>query len=210
MAAGYGDKEYWEKRYAGAAPDAVEEWIQPYAVLRPILSAYLRPTDAILLVGCGMSALGEDLHDDGYGPIVGIDYVPEVIELVAARAGARPRLAYRAMDACALDFDAASFNAVIDKGTLDAILLHPEGEPAGRRMVAEAARVLRSPGTFISISLRSARYRMPLFSDPAYAWTATFHAIPRRRAIAGADEEANSNWVYALARGVTSPPTARP
>ena len=49
-------------------------------------------------------------------------------------------------------FDKASFDLVIDKGTLDAMLCGKDGLKSARRLMGEVCRVLRPHGSFVLIS----------------------------------------------------------
>ena len=188
----YGSKEYWEAEYA-AHPETVDDWLQTWGYLRPLLGAHVPPAARVLVLGCGNSPLGEQMWDDGYRDVLGVDFSPSVIAQMGARAGARPGLRYREMDVRALALDDCSVDAVIDKGTLDAVICSPDREEAVADMVREAQRVLSPEGIYVCISLRPPRNRLHLFAG----FAATVERIDKPRRVDG-DEEMNSNWVYLL------------
>lgn len=60
---------------------------------------------------------------------------------------------YYLMDACALGFPAESFDAVVDKGTLDAMLsIGDEADSCCWQMLEEIARVLKPDGLYLVVS----------------------------------------------------------
>lgn len=196
---GYHSREYWEATYADS-DGKLEDWLQSYAVLRPLLVAHVAPAHATLILGCGSSPLGEQLYDDGHHDLTSIDFSPTVIAAMQARATERPGMVYREMDARALAFGDRTFDAVIDKGTLDAIVCSPEPELAVRACCDEVARVLKPDGVFLSISLSSPRRRLAHLTRPEWGWSATVHTVPKKRIVESDDPEANVNWVYVLSR----------
>ncbi len=196
---GYHSREYWEETYRKSG-GAVDDWLQSYAVLRPHIEAAVRRDHRVLVLGCGNSPLGEQMYDDGYRGIVCIDFSATVIAAMSARAGERPGLAYREMDARALDLDDQSFDAVIDKGTLDAIICGPEPEQAVAESCAEVARVLAPDGVFISISLAPPRRRLAALTRAEWRWQATVSTVPKTRQVESEDPDAKVNWVYLLSR----------
>jgi EEF1A lysine methyltransferase 4 len=68
------------------------------------------------------AGLSEEMYDDGYLNITNIDISKTVIASMAARTAEKKGLTWQIMSCTALDFGDASFDAVIDKGTLDSIL----------------------------------------------------------------------------------------
>jgi ubiquinone/menaquinone biosynthesis C-methylase UbiE len=103
------------------------------------------------------------------------------------------------MDARALRFAEGSFDAVIDKGTFDAIVCTPDDDAAVSQACAEVARVLGPGGVFVSVSLAPPRRRLPLLKHPAWTGEAV-HTVPKTRILDSDDPEANVNWVYVLTK----------
>nr|GMD73996.1 methyltransferase-like protein 13 [Ipomoea batatas] len=148
----YGDKWYWEKRYA-QEPGSYD-WYQTYHSLAPLLRLYVHPHHRVLVVGCGNSAFSEGMVDDGYAAVVNVD-ISSVADM---------NMDVRDMSA----FEAGSFDAIIDKemsvqlmiansshglpGTLDAILCGNDSMINAAQMLAEVCRVLKDEGKYILIS----------------------------------------------------------
>jgi SAM-dependent methyltransferase len=194
---GYHSREYWDAAYAQLG-DQIDDWLQSYEVLRPCLSV-VKPEHSILILGCGNSPLGEQMYDEGYRRITSIDFSPPVIALMRARAAGRAGLVYEVMDARDLRFAEGSFDAVIDKGTFDAIVCTPDDHAAVSRACAEVVRVLGPGGVFVSVSLAPPRRRLPLLKHSAWTGEAV-HTVPKTRILESDDPEANLNWVYVLSK----------
>ncbi|ETN82165.1 methyltransferase domain protein, partial [Necator americanus] len=117
-----------------------------YEVLGVVLEKYLRPSDSILQIGCGNSQLAAQMYDNGFRSIHSIDTDSVVIEEQRARNKQRPELVFLKDDATAMSFGDDSFSAVVDKGTLDA-LLPPNATPqqldSVRKVFLEVERVLK-------------------------------------------------------------------
>ncbi|KIY68899.1 S-adenosyl-L-methionine-dependent methyltransferase [Cylindrobasidium torrendii FP15055 ss-10] len=119
----YGEREYWNERYSGEE-NKTFDWFKTYADVAPILRELIPNKNArILMLGCGNSTLSEDMYDDGYTNIVNVDYSSVVIAQMKARhEGVRPGMEWKVMDVRALEFNDASFDVAIDKGTMDAMM----------------------------------------------------------------------------------------
>ena len=195
---GYGDKDYWEERYsAGGEPD---EWLQTWPALRPLIAPHLPSFGRILILGCGTSLLGEELWDEGWRDLLGVDYSAAAVARMQARAASRPGLGYREMDVCALDLADGSVGVALDKGTLDAVLCGADPQAAAQKMVAEIGRVVAPGGVWICVSMRPERNRIHLFEG----WQVSVARVPKLRAQPAPDNdpnnEMNSNWVYVARR----------
>lgn len=128
-----------------------------YGELCGILHKYARPKDDLLVVGCGNSNLSSDLHDVGYESIVSIDISDQAVERMRNKhSKERPALRFEVMDVTEMDaFGDESFSAVIDKGTLDAMMSEETEEVKANvdKMFSELDRVLRLGGRYVCISL---------------------------------------------------------
>jgi SAM-dependent methyltransferase len=110
----------------------------------------------VLILGCGNSTFAEDMRDDGWcGPIVNIDFSTVVIDQMKKRYEERgyndasdtgesaPKTSFVCADITeGFPFEAESFDLVIMKGTLDAILCSNGGSFSAKDVVTECARVL--------------------------------------------------------------------
>lgn len=73
--------------------------------------------------GCGTSSLSADLYAEGVSPIVSIDYSPVCIEEMIERNTGIPEMSWVAMDARSLQFPDETFDLVIEKGTIDSMMV---------------------------------------------------------------------------------------
>lgn len=109
-----------------------------------------------MLPGVGSDRLLRDLYDAGYSNLIAFDYAPESVEHCRRMMGDR-RVQLLVADARDLDFAKdTSVDAVLDKGTLDAVQLIGSGKEDRFenlvKAVDEMDRVLKPGGIFWSLS----------------------------------------------------------
>ncbi|KAG8436673.1 hypothetical protein GDO86_007676 [Hymenochirus boettgeri] len=154
----FASPEYWEHFFRRRG-DRAFEWYGGYLELCGLLHKYIKPKDKVLVVGCGNSELSEKLYDAGCQKITNIDVSEVVIRQMKDRnSSQRPHMIFQLMDATQTTFSDSSFQVVLDKGTLDAIMTDTEKgtlETAGK-MMSEIGRVLQYGGRFLCISLAQA------------------------------------------------------
>lgn len=73
--------------------------------------------------GCGNSTLSGDLYSVGYHSIANVDYSSVCIATMRARHSDCPGMTWHEMDISRLSFADASFDVVLEKATLDAIMV---------------------------------------------------------------------------------------
>ncbi|CBJ29213.1 conserved unknown protein [Ectocarpus siliculosus] len=161
----YKAKEYWDSRFS---EEESYDWLASYADIAEYLHEAV-PRDArILIVGCGNSGLSADMYDDGYRDMLSTDFSAVVIDKMRAKhLAARPGLRWEKMDMLALAAEDASFDAVVDKAAMDALMVD-KGDPwnpdpatieQSHRMCAEVSRVLVSGGVFVQLSFEQVHFR---------------------------------------------------
>ncbi|XP_037595010.1 eEF1A lysine and N-terminal methyltransferase isoform X2 [Cebus imitator] len=154
----FGSVDYWEKFFQQRGKKAFE-WYGTYLELCGVLHKYIKPREKVLVIGCGNSELSEQLYDVGYQDIVNIDISEVVIkQMKECNATRRPQMRFLKMDMTQMEFPDASFQVVLDKGTLDAVLTDEEEKTLQQvdRMLAEVGRVLQVGGRYLCISLAQA------------------------------------------------------
>ncbi|XP_030888502.1 eEF1A lysine and N-terminal methyltransferase isoform X2 [Leptonychotes weddellii] len=154
----FGSADYWEKFFQQRGRRAFE-WYGSYLELCGLLHKYIKPREKVLVIGCGNSELSEQLYDVGIQDIVNIDISEVVIKQMKERnASRRPQMSFLKMDMTQMEFPDASFQVVLDKGTLDAVLTDEEEKTLHQvdRMLAEVGRVLQVGGRYLCISLAQA------------------------------------------------------
>lgn len=141
-----GTHAYWERSYGREIAnyrthgDVGEVWFDEDSQLRVIKWMLKRantlPTDArIIDLGCGNGMMLIELAREGYTNLTGTDYSPLAIQLAQSIASDQGiSISYRVGDLLADTFAAefGQFAVVHDKGTYDAISLHPE-QPREKR-----------------------------------------------------------------------------
>mmetsp|Transcript_11956 Transcript_11956/g.22155 ORF Transcript_11956/g.22155 Transcript_11956/m.22155 type:complete len:278 (+) Transcript_11956:209-1042(+) len=120
----------------------------------------LEQNPTVLIPGIGNDACIRDMFDSGYHRLSAFDYAPEGVECAKRMFGPQ-RLQLMddllVADARDLPYDDASFDAVLDKGTLDSIFLSGGKDKVLARKhlgmaVSELARVVKVGGVVFSVT----------------------------------------------------------
>jgi len=171
----YKDPEYWDQRFA---EEDSYEWLASYEDIRSIINNTLRKIGSkakILQLGCGNSQLALDLYNDGFEDVTNIDVSEVVIDKMRLK---YPFLKFVKMDMTNLEFEEEQFDLVIEKATLDALLVDSKSPwdlaSKGSKQVLEALHnvksVLRPGGVFMSITFSQPHFRVPLLAQPGLDW----------------------------------------
>lgn len=129
------------------------DWYQRYSGVSELLNKYVKKDDNILVAGAGNSRLSEDMYEDGYQTLTNIDISRVVVDQMIEKYKDKSALTYQQMNVCSLEFPDESFDAVVAKATMDAILCG-EGSTANvAKMCQEVSRVLKP----VSLSCRYIR-----------------------------------------------------
>ncbi|XP_043926807.1 EEF1A lysine methyltransferase 4 [Protopterus annectens] len=145
----YREQEYWDQRYSGSS-DSSFEWFGPYAAFSHLLEGpegRVQKWERILVLGCGNSAMSYDMFHGGYRFITNIDYSSVCIENMRSKYSECTSMEWKMMDARSLEFMNESFDVVIEKGTLDALMVD-EKDPWN--VSPEGAKVLDQVLTEVS------------------------------------------------------------
>ena len=161
----YGSAEYWEERYARRAQEGgwqregkqlFEEWYAPYSAFRELLLPLLNCTDRILHIGCGQSRLGADLYQDGFCNVLNMDISPVCVkQMDLAYRKLFPKMNCRVMDMTKLDCCDGSVEAILDKGSIDALMCTGSTLDMVTSSLAEFHRVLVPDGVYVVITGQS-------------------------------------------------------
>ncbi|KAI4888938.1 hypothetical protein NFI96_025077, partial [Prochilodus magdalenae] len=143
---------------------------------------------------CGNSALSLDMYQAGYASITNVDYSSVCVESMAERHSDCAGLSWVCMDIRRLAFPDASFDVVMEKGTLDAMLVDEKdpwnisdssaqllhkvlSEPKGYMStyvliaVYQISRVLKPGGRFVSVTFAQPHFRKRLYARKEYGWS---------------------------------------
>ena len=179
----FGTKAYWDAMYSGVGelPAETFSWYCSWAELQPFFEEVCpeRPAD-LLVPGMGNDGLVRDLCDDGFEQITGFDYSADAVTRAEALLdGKHSGVTLLCADACELPLHDGAFDAVIDKGTLDAVDIAGGGRL--QRAATELARVVRTGGVVVSVT-RVCEPDVLEAAFPASAWErlrdGTLHIAP--------------------------------
>ncbi|XP_066508882.1 EEF1A lysine methyltransferase 4-like [Hoplias malabaricus] len=172
----YKDVKYWNERYK---LEESFEWFGDFYKFQHLLVQHVGKEENILMLGCGNSALSVDMYRAGYGNITNVDYSSVCVESMAQRHWGCAGLSWVCMDICRLAFPDASFDVVIEKGTLDAMLVDERdpwnlSENNGKllhQVLSEISRVLKPGGRFVSVTFAQPHFRKRLYARTEYRWS---------------------------------------
>lgn len=172
----YKDVDYWDERYL---TEQSFEWFGDFSKFKHIFENHVKKKDVILVLGCGNSALSSDMYSAGYRSISNIDYSSVCISTMSSRHADCPGMSWRRMDARQLSFPDASFDVVLEKATLDAMLVEekdpwkvsPDTARLIHQVLSEVSRVLKPGGRFLSITFGQPHFRKRLYARQCYGWS---------------------------------------
>ncbi|KAJ6314990.1 hypothetical protein OIU78_018469 [Salix suchowensis] len=183
-------KENWDKFFTIRGTDDSFEWYAEWTELHhPLLSLLAgngenpssSPPLQILVPGCGNSKLSENLYDAGFREITNIDFSKVVIsDMLKRNVRDRPGMRWRVMDMTQMKVEDESFDVVLDKGGLDALMEPELGPKLGNQYLSEVKRVLNFEGKFICLTLAESHALALLFSKFRFGWKMSVHAIPQK------------------------------
>ncbi|XP_058180960.1 uncharacterized protein LOC131299431 isoform X2 [Rhododendron vialii] len=181
-------KENWDKFFTIRGSDDSFEWYAEWPQLREPLLSHLTLSQSpplppqILVPGCGNSRLSEHLYDAGFTDITNIDFSKVVIsDMLRRNVRSRPGMRWRVMDMTNVQFADETFDVVLDKGGLDALMEPELGPKLGSQYLSEVKRVLKSGGKFICLTLAESHVLGLLFPELRYGWKMSVHVIPQKR-----------------------------
>uniref|UniRef100_A0A3P9PQQ8 EEF1A lysine methyltransferase 4 n=2 Tax=Poecilia reticulata TaxID=8081 RepID=A0A3P9PQQ8_POERE len=172
----YKDVTYWDDRYR---TEQHYDWLGSFSSFKHLLEKIIKKEDSILILGCGNSSLGGDMYGAGYRAITNIDYSSVCIGAMSARYSSCPGMTWHQMDVRQLSFADASFDAILEKATLDAIMVEekspwevsPETSSFIHQALIEISRCLKPGGRFVSITFAQPFFRKRLYARTAYNWS---------------------------------------
>ena len=77
----------------------------------------------LFVLGCGNSTMSSKMYHDGYRDITNIDYSTVVIKKMREKYKSINTLRWEVMDITDMKFETETFDAIIEKGTLDSLLV---------------------------------------------------------------------------------------
>lgn len=191
----FSSAEYWERFFKKRGEKAFE-WYGDYNKLCGVLHKYIKVQHKVLVVGCGNSELSEQLYDVGYKHLTNIDISETVVTHMNQRnAERRPGLTFQQVDATQTPYEEASYQAALDKGTLDAMASEEEGALA-RNMLTEVGRVLSVGGRYVCVTLaQESVIKLAVEHFVQLGWAVRLHCLQEER---GTEEESFALPVFVL------------
>jgi len=140
----------------------------------------LREQDHILVLGCGISRMPAQLHEDGFRNVTSIDNAGTAVALMRQEhKESCPELQWLQMDMRMLDFPSENFEVVLDKAATDALLT---GKGSFHNMfdtLKEVWRVLKPGGCYVCISHAAPNKRFHHFQRSDLGWTVEHTAVAK-------------------------------
>nr|CCA18468.1 conserved hypothetical protein [Albugo laibachii Nc14] len=201
----YKSQAYWNERFEC---EESYDWLASYHNVGEELGRYIDESDRILMVGCGNSTFSADLYKAGYKNITNLDFSQIVIDRMREKhAKCAPEMEWICGDMTKLTdtFDANTFDVVVDKAAMDAIMVDvadswnpPEANISqAAAMCTSIHKALKETGVFIQISFAQPHFRKRFLmgddlerSTNVYSWTFDYHPIGTMFLIA--------QWQYSL------------
>lgn len=174
-------KENWDKFFTLRGSDDSFEWYAEWPQFKPSLLPLLSSNSHILVPGCGNSRLSEHLYDAGFHDITNLDFSKVVIsDMLRRNVRDRPLMRWRVMDITSIQFADRTFDVVLDKGGLDALMEPEFGSKLGDQYLSEVKRVLKTGGNFVCLTLAESHVLGLLFPKFRFGWEMTIHCIPQK------------------------------
>jgi SAM-dependent methyltransferase len=153
----FGTKVYWDELYQGLGDFPADEyqWYYGFDEYGKYVTSNIPYTSKILLPGVGNDPVVSELLQKGYTKLTCIDYSEHAIErqrdLLSYGYESIDSVLLQCMDARAMPQNwNATFDAIVEKGALDAIYLSGDGQLEAT--VHEFERVLTPGGILVSVS----------------------------------------------------------
>lgn len=159
----YSNKEFWNQRFGA---EEKYDWYITWKEFKPYLKAInLPPTGAILNVGSGNSPLPFDMWRDGLTNLTNIDISDKAIEVMKTQAESQGiGGTWQEMDATKMAFQSDTFDVVIDKGTLDALVC-ADDKTIPANLIKEMFRVVKPNGHVFLITHSSPELRREFLAE---------------------------------------------
>lgn len=179
---GYGDPDYWLARYAERGEE-VYEWYIGWQELGGHVAPLVSPESQILILGCGTSALWEQLYAQGFVNVTCIDRCGPLIEALREKhKDKESTVSFQAIEAERLpDEWAGRFDLVLDKAMLDSVACGEQKRERTDEVLKSVSKVLKpSGGTYVCVSHAGVETRRPiLHAHGKYGWEVECRTLPR-------------------------------
>ncbi|KAG0456449.1 hypothetical protein HPP92_024237 [Vanilla planifolia] len=187
-------KENWDKFFSLRGSGDSFEWYAEWPSIKGLLLGELSALTSaategngkpkspqVLVPGCGSSRLSEHIYDAGFHQITNIDFSKVVIsDMLRRNVRSRPEMRWRVMDMTDMQFREESFDVVLDKGALDALMEPNIGLELGNKYLNQVKRVIKSGGKYLCLTLGESHVLGLLFSLFRFGWRTSVHSVPQK------------------------------
>jgi len=149
----YGSAQYWDDRYEKFA-DKTEEWYEGWKTLQEVISPFISKDMMIMDFGCGDSFMQDELTKEGF-----TCFGTDISNVVLQRLAEKPEREMFTADGFAMPLRSNSWDAIIDKGTLDAIACDQERDLTP--LFEEIYRILAPGGRYLCVTPWHGEKRLP-------------------------------------------------
>lgn len=178
----YKEKNYWDSRYTD---EECYEWFKDYTSFRDLIRKYVKPRDKILMLGCGNSSLSADMYNDGFQNIINVDYSEVCIHNMQEKHKNLSGMLWKIMDIRDLKFNGHEFDIILEKGTLDALLvdehdrwqLSANAYQCMEMILRQCSRLLKNGGLFLSITFEQPMFRKRIYARTCFEWSVHHHTF---------------------------------
>ena len=178
FAAEYGEKEYWEQRYAKEDANHLFDWYMPYECFSSTLRTYLKKkATRVLYLGCGLSEVPEKLHGDGFTNVTAVDFVPRIVAQMAQRNREREGLMFQLADISDTHTTLPEADVIVDKGMLDSVICVKHSAEHTKQARENIYAALAPGGVYLCVSHSGPDARLHALKDPACPWDVTVTTI---------------------------------
>lgn len=116
----YKRRSYWNDRYK---EEESYDWFGNFSAFEHLLCRDVKKKDRILVLGCGNSPFSEKLYQEGFIHIDNIDFSPVVIAKMREKTKQMDEMNWHVMNMQELHFENCTFDVVVDKGSIDALMV---------------------------------------------------------------------------------------
>jgi SAM-dependent methyltransferase len=174
----YTTKAYWDYRFRR---EESYDWLAKWGDIRDMVLEEVPPAKfgRVLVLGCGNSDMSEGMSGDGYGHVTSTDISEVVIERMREKTKGCEGLVWEVADMRDLKYEDGAFDAVIDKGAMDALLAEKGGkwdpDPGVledmRGICSGISRVLAPGGVYLQLSFGQPPFREHYLNREEYGWS---------------------------------------
>ena len=177
----YGDPNYWINRYE-EQKGTTFDWLEDYDTIKPIIQELgIKKDGKVLNIGCGNSEFSEKMWEEGYINNYNIDICQNVIDFMKERNKNKKGLIFEVMDVKEMKYEDETFDLIIDKSTIDALLCGDHSFMNVATMTKEVSRVLKTGGIYFVISYGQPENRMIHLERDHLAFDIQIYTIKKTR-----------------------------